>query len=84
MSSILVYVMIGIGLGTITGLIPGLHVNNIVLILLLLTPRAPLNLSCAIMACAITHTFVNFIPGAFLGAPDEDTAVAILPAHRML
>lgn len=33
---------------------------------------------------AITHTFIDFIPAIFLGAPDEDTALGILPGHEFL
>ena len=30
------------------------------------------------------HTFLNYIPSALIGAPDGDTALALLPGHRML
>jgi len=33
---------------------------------------------------AITHTFVDFIPSVFLGCPDTDTELAILPGHELL
>jgi putative membrane protein len=33
---------------------------------------------------AITHTFMDFIPAIFLGAPDEDTGLGILPGHKFL
>ena len=33
---------------------------------------------------AITHTFLDFIPSVFLGAPDGDTALTLLPGHRMV
>ena len=33
---------------------------------------------------AITHTFTDFLPSIFLGAPDEDTALSTLPGHRFL
>ena len=33
---------------------------------------------------AITHTFIDYIPSIFLGAPDEDTALSILPGHQLL
>ncbi len=33
---------------------------------------------------AITHTFLDFIPSVFLGAPDDDTALSVLPGHRMV
>ena len=33
---------------------------------------------------AITHTFIDFIPSIFLGAPDEDSVLSILPGHKLL
>jgi len=33
---------------------------------------------------AITHTFLDFIPSIFLGAPDEDSILSILPGHKLL
>ena len=33
---------------------------------------------------AITHTFIDFIPSVFLGAPDEDTGLGVLPGHEFL
>jgi putative membrane protein len=32
----------------------------------------------------ISHTFLDFIPSIFLGAPDEDSVLAILPGHELL
>jgi TctA family transporter len=32
----------------------------------------------------ITHTFMDFIPSVFLGAPDSETALSMLPGHRMM
>ena len=37
-----------------------------------------------IAALAITHTFVDFIPSIFLGCPDTDTELSVLPGHEML
>ena len=80
----------GIGLGSMTGLIPGFHVNNVALILLSLTPSflalgIPLfAVASIIVACGIVHTFLNYIPSALIGAPDADQALALLPGHRML
>jgi putative membrane protein len=33
---------------------------------------------------SITHTFVDFIPSIFLGAPDEDSVLSVLPGHQFL
>jgi putative membrane protein len=32
----------------------------------------------------MVHTFTDFIPSIFLGAPDDETALSALPGHRML
>jgi putative membrane protein len=37
-----------------------------------------------IISTSLAHTFVNFIPAAFLGAPEAETALNVLPAHAML
>jgi putative membrane protein len=33
---------------------------------------------------AITHTFLDVLPAIFLGAPDADTALGVLPGHKLL
>ena len=33
---------------------------------------------------AITHTFVDFIPSIFMGCPDTDTELSVLPGHDLL
>jgi len=77
--------LIGIVLGTITGLIPGLHVNTVSLMLMgLIFFIDPLPLAAIIMAMAITHTLWNFVPSILLGAPDASTALSVLPGHQLL
>ena len=71
--------LLGILSGTFTGLIPGIHINLIAIVFLTTIPSV-----IFITAMAITHTFLNFIPSVFLGAPDEDTAMGILPGHQYL
>lgn len=81
---------IGVGMGSLTGLIPGFHVNNVALILLAVSPALldlgiPLSAVAAIIvATGTVHTFLNYIPSALIGAPDGDTALSLLPGHRML
>jgi len=82
--------IIGVFLGCMTGLIPGFHVNNVALLALSMSPLAvgagiPLSAVAAIIvAMGTVHTFLNYIPSALIGAPDGDTALALLPGHRML
>lgn len=79
----------GIIAGVITGLIPGLHINLAALAIFSLSAfflkfTNPLVLTVFIAAMAITHTFVDFLPSIFLGAPADDTALAVLPGHALL
>ena len=37
-----------------------------------------------IISCSLSHTFHDCIPSTFLGAPDPDTALSVLPAHNLL
>jgi len=41
-------------------------------------------ISLLIISTSIVHSFVDFIPSIFLGAPDEETALSVLPGHKML
>ncbi len=82
-------ILLGILAGVITGLIPGIHINLIAIILLgfsatLLNITTPLILVIFITAMAITHTFVDYVPSIFLGAPDEDSILSVLPGHQLL
>lgn len=83
-------VLAGIGVGAIAGLLPGVHVNNTSAILLGLTPALTasgipaLYVAVAIVASAVSQSFLDIVPSIFLGAPDEATAMAVLPGHRML
>ncbi|MCS7134259.1 MAG: tripartite tricarboxylate transporter permease [Candidatus Pacearchaeota archaeon] len=89
MLQILFAIFFGILAGIFTGLVPGVHINLVALILFILSPyfsnfTSPLVLACFIVAMAITHCFIDFIPSIFLGAPKEETALSVLPGHRML
>ena len=80
----------GVFMGSLTGIIPGFHVNNVALILLALSPSLlalgiPLSAVAGIIVSTGTvHTFLNYIPSALMGAPDADQALSLLPGHRML
>jgi putative membrane protein len=88
MLEILLGTLIGIILGTISGIIPGVHANTLAGILLsmqaaLLVLLGPVALAAALFAALITHTFVDAIPSTFLGIPEADTSLAVLPAHAL-
>ncbi|MBN2518425.1 MAG: tripartite tricarboxylate transporter permease, partial [Candidatus Altiarchaeota archaeon] len=83
----LLFLLLGILLGICTGLLPGLHVNTISIILLSLFPFmgvGALQFAILLASMATVHTFLDFIPSIFLGAPEESTAMSILPTHRLL
>lgn len=78
--------LLGIIVGTITGLIPGLHINLVATILTasFIATINPLAAAIFIASLAITHTILDFIPSIFLGAAEEDTFLSTLPGHEML
>ena len=86
---ILLAILIGSCLGIVTGLTPGIHINLVAVILLSLSPFLsqyinPFFVAAAIIAMSIVHTFLDFIPSCFLGAPDESTIMSVLPGHKLL
>lgn len=88
MIEILLGTLVGIVLGTISGIIPGVHANTLAGVLIslqagLLAVLGPVALACTLFAALITHTFVDAIPSTFLGVPDADTSLAVLPAHAL-
>ena len=86
---ILLAIILGNLVGVFTGLIPGIHVNLIGVFLISLSSTIlfdinPLYIVIFIVAIAITHIFIDFIPSIFLGCPDTDTELSILPGHELL
>jgi putative membrane protein len=86
--SIVLGTALGIGCGTVSGLIPGIHANTMAGVLLsfqalLLAYLDPVVLAAAMFAALVTHTFLDCIPSTFLGIPDADTSLAVLPAHAL-
>ena len=94
---ILYMCLIGAAAGTFSGLVPGIHVNTLAMLLLLASPYlldvlsgfvpegyGPLLLSCAVMSAAVVHSSIDFVPSAFIGIPDAETVLNVLPAHRMI
>ena len=85
MFEILLFAAFGIALGALAGIVPGLHVNTLALLMMALMPLfEPLLLAVAVITMSISTTFFDFIPSTLLGAPDPETALSVLPGHRML
>ncbi len=86
---VLIAILLGIIFGMITGLIPGIHINLVSIALLaisgfFLSFTEPIVLVVFIISMSIVHTFVDFIPSIFLGAPEENTVLSVLPGHKLL
>ncbi len=80
---------LGVLAGTITGLLPGVHTNTVAILavgaLPILTKYFSLiDVGIFLSVMVVIHSFLDFIPSIFLGAPDSDTALGVLPGHRML
>ena len=89
LAELLLAVLLGIIFGTFTGLAPGIHINLVGAALVSLSASIlagiqPLFIAALIASMAITHTFLDFVPSVFLGCPDSDTGLSVLPGHEML
>ncbi|MCD6398849.1 MAG: tripartite tricarboxylate transporter permease [Candidatus Aenigmarchaeota archaeon] len=82
--SILSFSFFGLLLGILTGITPGLHPNTISLLVFGYLVFDPMLTSVLIVSTAVSHTFFDFIPSIFLGAPNPDTALSVLPGHDMM
>jgi len=88
MFRILIGAVLGVGLGAVTGLVPGVHANTLAGLMLatetafipLLGPEV---IAGTMFGALITHSFLDIIPSTFLGVPDADTAITVLPAHAL-
>lgn len=89
--------LLGSAMGTFTGLVPGIHVNTLAAIMLssytvidsalasLAPPEwAPVLVASWMVSASVVHSFVDFVPSVFLGAPSPEEVLNILPGHRML
>jgi len=80
-------VLVGVALGTVSGLTPGLHANNFALLLVAVAPAVPGPpelVGAAMLAAGVTHTFLDVVPALALGVPDAAMAVTALPGHRLV
>lgn len=85
MLELLLALAFGIGLGVVCGLLPGLHPNNTIPIILGLSFLfPPLSAAIVLISAGIVNSFVAFIPSILIGAPEGDNALSALPGHRLL
>ena len=79
-------ILLGVLIGTITGILPGLHPNTIAFMTLpfYLATSIELYVYMSILAgLAVSHTFHEFLPAIILGAPEADSALSALPGAEM-
>lgn len=86
---IVLFILIGIACGTVTGLTPGIHINLISALVMAYSLKLtslfdPLFIATGLISMAITHTFLDILPTTFLGAADADNAASTLPSHKLL
>ncbi len=86
---ILIAILFGVCAGIVTGLIPGVHINLIAGFILsyylfFLNHFSLTQLVFFIVSMSLVHTFLDFIPSLVFGVPDSDTALSILPGHKLI
>ena len=90
--------LIGTSVGFCTGLVPGLHVNNVAAVVvagsastlavfsalggLVGCEASPLLVACFLVSAMVSHMFSEAVVATYLGIPSGDT-VSLLPAHRL-
>nr|WP_284011078.1 tripartite tricarboxylate transporter permease [Halomicroarcula sp. YJ-61-S] len=85
--SLLAAIGAGVGLGTVSGLVPGLHANTFALLLAAVAgeiPGSAVAVGAAMLAAGVTHTFLDIVPALALGVPDPAMAANALPGHRLV
>jgi putative membrane protein len=83
MDGLVGWALAGCCAGIVTGMTPGIHTNTIALISITVITLGGIHLAVFIIAMALVHSFVDFIPSMIVGIPDPDTIVAILPGHQL-
>ena len=78
----------GVIFGVIAGFVPGIHSNTFAG--LLAAGSVPLivvfgvdGISVMIVSMMVVYTFADILPSTFLGVPDPDTVLSVLPAHNL-
>ncbi len=98
LASVMVSSLAGSAVGFATGLVPGLHVNNLAAATVAYAGAAlsmsaalgtslgsaeqGLSISCFLVSALVSHAFSEAVPNTYVGIPSGDV-VAVLPAHRL-
>lgn len=86
---LLFFMFLGIFIGIFTGLIPGIHVNLVATTLFAFSPFLlkyvePLSLVFFLISLSTTHSYLDTIPSIYLGAPENENSLSVLPGQKML
>lgn len=85
---IVLFTILGIGVGVIAGITPGLHPNTIIIIVLsstfLLSTFQTHTIIAFIVSVSVSNTLVAFIPSILFGAPEVGSELSVLPGHEMM
>jgi putative membrane protein len=85
MLELLLAVALGVLLGVLAGILPGIHPNTLIPLLLAASAfLGPLPAALVLVVAGVINLFINFIPSVLLGAPEETTALSVLPGHKLL
>ena len=89
MIDIILLAFLGVGGGILTGIVVGIHPNAIAAFVVSISPLLLTSFSTHavivfIISMTISHTVVSFLPSVFLGMPEGETALSVLPGHRFL
>jgi len=89
MLDIFYFILLGILAGTFTGLIPGIHPNTLIVLLLSFLPFLLNFLSldqlvAFVVAMSVTHTFTSFLSSCLIGVPEEETCLSLDPSKKFV
>lgn len=86
---LLLMCFLGIGVGVFAGLLIGIHPNTISAFMLSISATLlslfPIQAVVVfLVSMAISNVFLSIIPNIFIGMPDSDNVLSVLPGHRYL
>lgn len=92
----MVMVVVGASIGLFSGIVLRIHINTLAVMLLTVhlaiagvlsgswTPMGRYCCERLHYVCIRSSTFVDFVPSVFIGVPNGEDAVSVLPEHRLL
>ncbi len=85
MIEVLLAPLIGLAIGAIAGLVPGLHPNTLIPIIAGLSSVIdPLGFGVLAVSIGIASNFFEFIKTTYFSVPDEGSVLAAQPVHELL